>query len=77
MLLSWTWSHVWVSERNYSTVEKEALALVASVRAFSTHYGAAPVSAWTDHSPLRCIETMNNSPMEVDPPAGSAEQVSE
>ena len=40
------------SERNYSTVEKEALALVTSLRTFSPYFGAAPVKVWTDHSPL-------------------------
>src|SRR6218665_3879449 len=45
------------SERNYSTVEKEALALVTSVRSFSPYFGAAPVTVWTDYSPLRYIET--------------------
>ena len=40
--------------------EKEALALVTSVKAFSPYYGAAPVTVWTDHSPLRYIETMSN-----------------
>jgi len=47
-------------EELYSTVEKEALALVTSVRAFSPYFGAAPVTVWTDHSPLRYIETMSN-----------------
>src|SRR6218665_1289480 len=46
------------AERNYSTIEKEAL--VVSVKAFSPYYGAAPVTVWTDHSPLRYIESMCN-----------------
>lgn len=48
------------AERNYSTIEKEALALVVAVKAFSPYFGAAPVTVWTDHSPLRYIETMSN-----------------
>jgi len=48
------------SERNYSTVEKEALALVTSVRSFNPYFGAALVTVCTDHSPLRYIETMSN-----------------
>ena len=47
------------AERNYSTLEKEALALVVSVKAFSPYFGAAPVTVWTDHSPLRYIESMS------------------
>src|SRR6218665_2709891 len=50
-----------VSERNYSTIEMEALALVTSVRALSPYFGAAPVTVWTDHPPLRFIETMSNN----------------
>ena len=40
--------------------KKEALALVTSVKAFSPYFGAAPVTVWTDHSPLRYIESMSN-----------------
>ena len=49
------------AERNYSTIEKEALTLVTSVKAFSPYFGAAPVTVWTDHSPLRYIDSMTNS----------------
>src|SRR6218665_873788 len=49
------------SERNHSTIEKEALALFTSVRAFSPYFGAEPVTVWIDHSPLRYIETMSNN----------------
>jgi len=48
------------AERNYSTIEKEALALITYVKAFSPYFGAAPVTVWTDHSPLRYIESMSN-----------------
>ena len=48
------------AERNYSTIEKEALALVKSVKAFSPYFGSAPLTVWTDHSPLQYIESMSN-----------------
>ena len=48
------------AERNYSTIEKEALTLVTSVKAFSPYFGAAPVTVWTEHSLLRYIESMCN-----------------
>ena len=47
-------------ECNYSTVEKEALALVTAVRAFSPYFGSASITVFTDHSPLRYIEVMRN-----------------
>ena len=49
------------AEMNYSTIEKEALALVTSVNAYSPYFGAAPVTVWTDHSPLRYIDSMSYS----------------
>jgi hypothetical protein len=48
-----------VHQRNYSTVEKEALSLVTAVRAFSVYFGAAPVTVYTDHSPLQFINRMS------------------
>ena len=48
-------------EINYSTVEKEALSLVVAVKAFSVYFGSAPVVVYTDHSPLRFINSMRNS----------------
>ena len=45
---------------SYSTVEKEALALVTSVRSFSPYFDAAPVTVWTDHLSPRYMETMSN-----------------
>ena len=45
----------------YPTIEKEALALVVSVRAFSIYFGSTPVTVYTDHSPLQFINKMANS----------------
>jgi hypothetical protein len=48
-------------ETRYSTVEKEALALVTAVRAFSVYFGSSTVIVYTDHSPLTFINSMVNS----------------
>jgi hypothetical protein len=48
------------SELNYATVEKEALALITAVRAFSVYFGAQMVTVYTDHSPLQYLQTMRN-----------------
>ena len=48
------------SELNYATIEKEALALVMAVRAFSVYFGASIVTIYTDHCPLKYIQTMQN-----------------
>jgi hypothetical protein len=45
-------------QKRYSTVEKEALALVTAVRLFSVYFGSAPVKVYTDHSPLQFLERM-------------------
>jgi hypothetical protein len=47
-------------QQRYSTVEKEALALVLSVRVFSVYFGNQPVTVYTDHSPLQFIQRMSN-----------------
>ena len=49
-----------VHEKNYSTIEKEALALLTAVRACSVYFGSSPVVVYTDHSPLQFLETMAN-----------------
>src|ERR1043165_1163986 len=48
-------------EMRYSTVEKEALALVTAVRTFSVYFGSATVVVYTDHSPLTFVNSMMNS----------------
>ena len=49
-----------IHQQRYSTVEKEALALVLSVRVFSPYFGAQPVPVYTDHSPLQFVQRMSN-----------------
>jgi hypothetical protein len=49
-----------VHERQYSTVEKEALALVKAVRVFSVYFGSANVVVYTDHNPLTFLHNMRN-----------------
>ena len=48
-------------ELNYSTVEKEALALLTAVRVCSVYFGSASVTVYTDHSPLQFLHAMKNS----------------
>src|SRR5688572_20635379 len=48
-------------ELAYATVEKEALALVLAVRAFSVYFGSSLVTVFTDHSPLQFLSSMANS----------------
>jgi len=45
-------------QRNYSTIEKEAFALVLSVRVFSVYFGSNPVKVYTDHNPLTFLQRM-------------------
>jgi RNase H-like domain found in reverse transcriptase len=47
-----------VHQRRYSTVEKEGLALILSVLAFSVYFGSLPVTVFTDHSQLQFINRM-------------------
>ena len=46
-------------QKRYSTVEKEALGLILSVRAFSVYFGSTPVRVYTDHSPLQFLQRMS------------------
>lgn len=46
------------SELNYSTVEKEALALITAVRAFSAYLCSQLVTVYQDHCPLQYIRKM-------------------
>jgi hypothetical protein len=47
-------------QQRYSTIEKEALALVLAVRNFSVYFGSQPVTVFSDHSPLQFIHRMAN-----------------
>ncbi len=49
-------------QRNYSTIEKEALALLLAVQHFKVYIGSStfPVIVFTDHHPLTFISRMRN-----------------
>lgn len=47
-------------QKQYSTIEKEALGLLLAVRAFSVYFGSTPVKVYTDHNPLVFIQKMAN-----------------
>ncbi len=50
------------SQRNYSTIEKEALALLLALQHFEVYVGSSilPVVVYTDHNPLTFISRMRN-----------------
>ncbi len=50
------------SQRNYSTIEKEALALLLVIQHFEVYIGSStyPVIVYTDHNPLTFISRMRN-----------------
>jgi hypothetical protein len=45
-------------QKRYAIVEKEALALITAVRAFSVYFGSSPTIVYTDHSPLQFLNRM-------------------
>jgi hypothetical protein len=45
-------------QKRYATVEKEALALLTAVRAFSIYFGSAKTIVFSDHSPLQFLNKM-------------------
>ena len=49
-------------QRGYSTIEKEALALVLALQHFEVYVGGAaqPVTVYTDHNPLTFLDRMRN-----------------
>ena len=51
-----------VHQRAYSTIEKEALALVMALEHFEVYVGGAaqPVAVYTDHNPLTFLDRMCN-----------------
>ena len=42
-------------EKNYSTIEKECLALVRAIEHFQMYFGSNPIIVYTDHNPLTFI----------------------
>ena len=42
-------------EKNYSTIEKECLALVRGVEHFQVYFGSNPIIVYTDYNPLTFI----------------------
>ncbi len=48
-------------QRNYSTIEKEALALVLALRHFEVYLGGhcSPIKVYTDHNPLVFLSQTN------------------
>ncbi len=47
-------------QKQYSTIEKEALALLTSVKFFEVYIGTDPVKVYTDHNPLTFLSRMRN-----------------
>ena len=49
-----------VHQRRYSTIEKEAFALLSATRAFNVYFGSQAVVVYTDHSPLQFLHKVAN-----------------
>ncbi|XP_076067760.1 uncharacterized protein LOC143040567 [Oratosquilla oratoria] len=51
------------AQRNYATIEKEALALIMALEAFRAYVESTvhPVQVFTDHNPLTFVERMKNT----------------
>lgn len=51
------------SQQNYSTIEKEALALLLALQHFEVYLGGSnsPITVYTDHNPLVFLMRMSNS----------------
>lgn len=49
-------------QRNYSTIEKEALGLILALQFFEVYVGSSvlPVTVYTDHNPLVFLSRMYN-----------------
>ena len=48
------------AQTRYSTIEREALALVTAVRVFRVYIGTEPLTVYTDHSPLQFLSKMSH-----------------
>lgn len=46
------------AQRNYAVCDREALGLVLAVRAFRIYLSSGPVTVYTDHEPLKFINSM-------------------
>ena len=49
-----------IRQRQYATIEKEALAFLTAVRHFIVYFGSQSVKVYTDHSPLIFLDRMAN-----------------
>ncbi|KAL6489213.1 hypothetical protein MHYP_G00029540 [Metynnis hypsauchen] len=60
-------------QRAYSTIEKEALALILALQHFEVYVGSTvgPVTVYTDHNPLVFIARMKNQNARLKPPLHS------
>ena len=48
------------NQRNYSTVEKETLALILALQHFDVYVSGAQITVFTDHNPLTFLNKMKN-----------------
>ena len=48
------------AQTRYSTIEREALALVIAVRVFRVYFGTEPITVYTDNSPLQFMSKMSH-----------------
>jgi hypothetical protein len=48
-------------ERNYSTIEKELLAILAGLDNYRIYVGYGPLLVYSDHNPLRWLSSVKNS----------------
>ena len=46
--------------KRYSTIEKEALALLLALKHYEVYVGSGPIEVFTDHNPLIFLTTMRN-----------------
>ena len=55
------WSMIFnQAEKNYSTVERECLAMVKAITHFRPYVFGRPVTVYTDHAPLRWLNSMSS-----------------
>ena len=49
------------AERNYSTIEREALAVVAGIKEFFPYLYGRPFTVYTDHNPLTSLRGLKDT----------------